>query len=686
MAPTAQAKRKDNDREVMLFVAYYMVLAAFFVASLFPEARFWGINWWAYLPLVARLSLLLLGIAAPIALSYLSRRPRSSGSPDGAADRKSGGYFVPIVVIIALFGSAFVMFRGTTHFLGDGYQLLARLADRAPSVKAWAKGAYIISDGLFTLLSGAPADRALFTYQLISIGSGMGFLVGVALLSRALFESNVKRYLFVLGLASSGYILLFFGYVEDYAPLIATMMLYVLVGLLVVRGKASRWWLLPPLVAALFLHLFAAVLLPSVAYLLLRDSRLGQGLAGLSNKAEYSLAAALAVLAFLIYYYLRADYYFFTFALLPAVPDRFTVEHDTLFSLKHIVDVANLLMLLVPGLPVFAAMLFVSPVKGWLTRPEYRFLLVAALSALAAVYVFNPGIGMPRNWDLFSIAGVPLAVLCFYYALEGRRSVRVLLLRAVPPIILGFLLLIPRVATQVVPDLGLAHFRNYLVLDKIRNRNAQVLLVEYYEKAGDMAAAQQERERREHGFPEIAIHGKGVELMRQARYSEAIDYLRRALDLNPLYYNVYGNLGACYLYQGNLDSALVLLKIADGVNPYNASIINNIGTAYLRKGEFEHAEKYFLKSLHIDSVEQNAMVGLASVYLQLNRLDRSLDYVSRIYRLTDMSYDYFRQAADAYLEKSAFDQAARAYDYAIRRGLDSAYVKELETRIPQLKR
>ncbi len=682
MTSVDTSRGKRNHKELYLFSAYYLVIVLFLLASFFPEARVWGVNWWAYLPALAKYGLLLVGIVTPPAVSYWSRRLCNGGSPTGGADQRSTGYLVPASLTIVLFGLAFVMFRGMTHFLGDGYQLLARLADRAPSVKAWDMGTSFINDSLFSLLSGQPDVRALLTFQIISVASGVALLIAVAFLSRVLFERNLHRYLFFLGLASGGYMLLFFGYVENYALFIAAVMLYTLVGLLVMKGKASRWWALPPLLATLFLHLFGVTLLPSLLYLLLRDSRFGRWLGNLSTKTKLLMAATLVLLSVLIYYYLYTSYYFFTFALLPMVPDRFTIENDMLFSFKHITDIGNLLLLLVPGLPIFLTMVLISPVKGWLRRAEYRFLLILVFSSLGAVYVFNPGIGMPRNWDLFSIAGIPLAVLCYYYALEHRRSVRSVLLTCVPAIVLGFLSLVPRVATQVVPDFGIAHFKNYLVLDKIRNRNARRLLVDYYERVGNATAAQKEQARTEADFPEAFHNRKARELISQANYAEAIGHLRQALEFNPLSYDAYGNLGVCYLKQGVLDSALVLLRIADGLNPYNASTINNMGTAYLRKGEYARAERLFLKSLRIDSTEQNAMVGLASVYLSLDQFDRSLDYVTRIYTLTDMPYEYFRQAGDAYLDKRAFRQAARAYDYAIKRGLDPAYVKDLQKNFP----
>jgi hypothetical protein len=47
--------------------------------------------------------------------------------------------------------------------------------------------------------------------------------------------------------------------------------------------------------------------------------------------------------------------------------------------------------------------------------------------------------------------------------------------------------------------------------------------------------------------------------------------------------------------------------------------------------------------------------------------------------------DYFRTLGDNYLEKGYFDKAARAYQCALQKGLDSIYVKKLIEKYPQLR-
>ena len=171
----------------------------------------------------------------------------------------------------------------------------------------------------------------------------------------------------------------------------------------------------------------------------------------------------------------------------------------------------------------------------------------------------------------------------------------------------------------------------------------------------------------------------------QGKYAEAMTYFRQTLAYNPLSYDAHTNLGVCYLKQGNLDSALLMTRIADGLNPYNSSTINNLATIYMRLQQDERAEDLFLKSLVIDSTEHNALAGLASICARRGEFDRSLEYVTRIYAGSAVTYDYFRQAGDAYLERHAYSHAARAYEYAVERGLDPGYVLDMQKVHPQLK-
>ena len=380
------------------------------------------------------------------------------------------------------------------------------------------------------------------------------------------------------------------------------------------------------------------------------------------------------------------DVYFFTFAFLPPFPDRFTVEHDWLFSLKHIADALNLLVLLLPGLPILVALAFVSPFKSVLRRSDYVFLAALAFPTMLAVYVFNPGIGMPRNWDLFSIEGIPLVVLGYYFAVNSTTSVRMRAAAAVLSIILALLVLGPRVASQVEPEIGVAHFKNYLVLDKTRNRNARVLLEDYYKSIGDTANLRQAVAASVSDFPEVAYNNRARELYRQNKYPEAMALWRQAIVIDPVYFDAYNNLGAANLDLNRPDQALPYLEIADGLNPYNALTVYNIGTVYLRANDLTRAEKFFIRAMKLDSTAYQAIGGLVNVYISLGKFDRAVANLAILDRASALPYDYYQSTGDALVARQAFPQAAQAYRFALHHGLDSAYVRKQEAKYPALQR
>ncbi|MEW6051886.1 MAG: tetratricopeptide repeat protein [Candidatus Zixiibacteriota bacterium] len=679
MPPRSSRRPKTPFRAV-----YFLVLLLFGAAALAPELRLWGFGGWAFLPPILTLALLAAGVAAGLGANRLYalvvKQPVPADESPGA-DRK----FLLIAAIVTIITTAtFWLFRGQTHFLGDGYQLLSRLTGGSMMIKQWDIGASFLMDSVYDLLGGPPSDRALAAYRIVSIVSGSLFMITVCLAARALFIRNLHRYLFFFGLGTGGYMLLYFGYVENYATFIFALVLFCLTGLLAARGRISKWWVVLPFVAACGLHIFGALFLPSLIYLLARDTAIGRSVGKMSARARLLSGIGLVLAGSVIYYYLYTHYYFFTFALLPLLPDRFTVEGDYLVSLKHLADTVNLLVLLVPGLPLFIALAGSAQNRPILRTPESQFLIIAVLCSLIGVYVFNPGIGMPRNWDLFAVVGVPIAVLCYSLALGDGVRGREPVMAALLAIVLGVLSLTTRVVGQAVPEIGIATFKNYMTLDKIRNRNARSLLVSYYRETGDSARANVEQAAVEADFPESLLNKRAKSLIAQRQFREAERLLRQSIEINPLYVDGYGNLGVCLLEQGKVDSAQLLFELADGINPYNVNTINNIGTAMLRRKEYVEAEGMFHRALAIDSTLVSSMAGLASVYVGLDQLDSSIAYVDRLAHVDGVPSDYFKQAGDAFVARSAYPQAARAFTYALERGLDSSYVRVLQTKHPQL--
>jgi len=672
-------------RQSAIFAAYYAVLVVFLAASFFPEHRLWGVNWWAYFPGYVPFILFAIGSVAPIVMRLVLRRGELDIDDNQVSADRSSKYFIIVFSLTVLYGLAFYLLRARTHFLGDGYQILSLLTSDNPFIKPTERGEALVHLWVKSLVGDTGGASALLSYQIVSISAGVLFLIAVAWVSKRLFDRTIDRVLFWLGLASSGYMLLFFGYVENYSLFVLSVAVYSLMGLLVVRGKINRWLILPVVVLPIFFHVLGVTLIPSAIYLLVAKSKLGNTLARLNRKTKLLLGVIAAVILASLFYYFYSTNYFFRFAFVPLFENRFTVEGYTLLSFKHLLDYFNLLVLLLPSLPIVVATLLFSPMQKVFRQREYRYLMVLMLSTLGAIFILDPKLGMPRDWDLFSFCGIPLVVLSYYILLDYYKDKKQYLAILTLAILVGFLSLIPRVISQTSTQVSLAHFKDYLCLDKRKNRSARLLLINHYERLGDEAAAQLEIEKTMRDFPEKQHINRARAFFKQRRFVEAINWCEKAIKTDPVCFDAYVIAGVCFLESDKNDIAQTLLEIADGLNPYNPIVLNNLGTTYLRKGEFRRAEKVLIQSVKYDPGFDKPLYSLANLYVYRGDIDKSFTYFEKLESIEGVPADYFRTLGDNYLEKGYFDKAARAYQCALQKGLDSMYVKKLVEKYPQLR-
>jgi Tfp pilus assembly protein PilF len=389
------------------------------------------------------------------------------------------------------------------------------------------------------------------------------------------------------------------------------------------------------------------------------------------------------VLAVFSYFY--SNDYFFRFAFLPFFTNRFTVEGYTLFSLKHIVDYFNLLLLLLPGLPLVVAILFFLPLRRIFKQREYRYLLILVLSTLGAVFIFDPKLGMPRDWDLFSFSGVPLAVFGYFLILSKRKFMKSYMTVSLLSVVLAVLVLLPRATSQAVPETSLAHFKDYLRLDNEKNRTAYTILFDYYKSLGDFELAVKVKQERNETFPEVLLIEEGIAQANQGNTLAALKLQRRALILNPVFTDAYAHLGATFAGLGQNDSALYYLEIARGLNPYDTSVLFNIGVTSIKIGHYKAGRQALSEAARVDPKIYQAYGQLLVLAVNIGEIEESVGYFQQLMSNPEVPFDYLRGIGNLYLSRQQYKYAATAYRVALQRGLDSMYVKKLMEEHPPLR-
>jgi hypothetical protein len=311
-------------------------------------------------------------------------------------------------------------------------------------------------------------NDAIPVYHLLSPVAGMIFLVGVLALARN--RALAPAWLTYGLLVSLGLLQLFYGYIENYSFAAAGILLYLWLGLEALAGRRPLWQAALALAITNATHPSTIVLAPSLLYCgwaIARDACTKPCAQGKESTDKRNLLVRLFVLHSALPMGLVAAA---TIALMewgghgieallthdrpggsdaswfvPLFDASGRWQHYTLFSWLHVRDLLNEQLLVAPVvLPSLLVLWLWSRIpavstatgaisgSGAYANDGYRregvvhaenemepkgglFLLTAALFHMALIWVWNPDYGGQRDWDLFSLALLPLTLLLAYW-------------------------------------------------------------------------------------------------------------------------------------------------------------------------------------------------------------------------------------------------------------------------------
>ena len=662
--------------------AYYATLAAFFVASFFPEYRVWGINWWAYFPLWVKFLLLGIGVSAPTGIDRVidcTLKSRDDISP--TSYRWLVGGF--LVLMLALF----YLLRARTHFLGDGYTLLHLLGSENPFIKPRNFGGTIVQFWILKWLGGTSEADALLPYQIVSYTAGLLFLSINLWLSHRLFTNLLSRFLFLAVTSTTGFVLLFFGYVENYSLFVVTVYLHAAITLLIVHRQASRWWILPAQGSAIFFHIFGVVLLPATAVALLVHSPLWRFLVSLRLAVRSTLLAVILLAGTGGFFYWIRENLFVRLSILPLVTDKFTVGGYTLFSFPHLADIFNLTILLFPGIAVAALALWQLRSSRIPEGGQSQWSLAFTLSiagCLGAAFIFSPGLGMPRDWDLFALAGVPLILFLCHRLLSGYSLWRFKV--AMATALLGALILFPRAVVFSGHEIALKHIEAYAGLDLEKSGSLRFLLAKYYREHDRLADVRRVDSIGLAADPDTYRMNEAIERREAGDTIDMIPILRRTTQRNPLNWAAWGNIGVIALFNRSFDSAYYYLRISDALNPHNASTNLNLASCLYHLKRYDEAEERIAEAIRLDSTQQTTelMTLQCDIYRESNQQAKYVAMFAAIASKPDAPEKYVRGWIELLLAQKRFAEVEIVLSNPSARNLDPLFLSELRYRYPNL--
>jgi tetratricopeptide (TPR) repeat protein len=151
------------------------------------------------------------------------------------------------------------------------------------------------------------------------------------------------------------------------------------------------------------------------------------------------------------------------------------------------------------------------------------------------------------------------------------------------------------------------------------------------------------------------------------RTDQALTLARRAVEIDPEFFDSHGLLGSLYMIAGRADLAVPELEMAIAGNPNPAPAHSNLANAYAMNGQHPQALEHFRKALQLDSTLANAHIGMGRSLAKTGRIAEALASFERAAEADSASEGAYHGAASLLLDLGRQAEAARV----IRAGLMS---------------
>jgi tetratricopeptide (TPR) repeat protein len=122
----------------------------------------------------------------------------------------------------------------------------------------------------------------------------------------------------------------------------------------------------------------------------------------------------------------------------------------------------------------------------------------------------------------------------------------------------------------------------------------------------------------------VAYNNLGYDLAARGRLDEAIEHLRKALQINPDFSDALNNLGITLATKGQYDEAIKDYRKAIQINPNAWVALNNLGLALAAQGRFDEAIKNYRKAIQIDPNYSKALDNLGVALAAKGQYDEAI--------------------------------------------------------------
>jgi len=150
---------------------------------------------------------------------------------------------------------------------------------------------------------------------------------------------------------------------------------------------------------------------------------------------------------------------------------------------------------------------------------------------------------------------------------------------------------------------------------------------------------------------------EGIKYLQSKNHSEALLYLNKSIELNPLHFDSLQLAGLLESELNNNASAINFFLKAIEVNQTNPEVYNNCGLVYEKMGQWDLASQYYAKAIDLKK-------DFAQAYNNLGSAEKNLRNIQKALINYDLSIQYDPQFADPHFNKANILRELKIFDKA----------------------
>ncbi len=654
----------------------------------YPDARMWGFNHLIFLPgiytviyiIIAALALLL-----PF-LPFTRRWGEIFVNRFSALFFESPRKYVHRLTFIGIMGTLFLLFPMPTHFLGDGYTVIANLSSSAGTFIKWSeRGITIILIAIQFLLGPKNQTTALWAFRIVSLLSGMISIWFFFLIARITGSDDFRKTLIFLASFLSGMLLLFFGYAENYPLVWVALTGFTFFAIRYLKENENLLWPTLFLAFGVFIHLEMGIFLPALVYLLFARGK-GLRIYRRFTMIFWTVASALLIIGIAIFAWKYQSDIYIENIFLPLIVGKPIYPAYAILSLPHILDILNQMMLLSPliFILIFAAF---KNFRTALKAKDKSFLLLSAIGALMFLTIIDPKLGLPRDWDLFSASALSLTLLLI--TLFSETFALALKKIMLPLILLQLLSVLPYLAVNLKTQESIAYARYTIDLDINKSYPAYSVMLHYYQDLKDSIQSEELYAKYHPLYVNEYSYLMAEQAIGKGMLSKAVDILRPTTP-DRFSWRYHNLLSSLYYAKRDYPNALRESDIAVKLNGYSALLLSNRAKILnaMRRGNEALAD--LDKAYRLDSHDIDVLEGLTALNLYSGKPLLSIRYGLEMLSSDSLAYRAYYYLTRASATAGQLDRAELNYTKYLKYGTtDSLYERsksELGKLITDMKR